>query len=65
MVMKAQRQAARRGVEKYQVVIVARAPLDFNKGCVLHRLRERVLEEVFRVEEMCTLSNGALLGKVL
>ena len=65
VVLEGQRQNARRGVEKYKVVTVARPPLHVTKGCVLQRLRERVLEEVFSVVDMRTLSHGALLGNVL
>jgi hypothetical protein len=65
MVLEAPREAARRGVDKYKVVTVARPPLYVTQGCVLQRLHERVLEEVLRVDEMRALSHGALFGKVL
>jgi ribonuclease HI len=64
-VVESQRQAARRGREKYNVPTVARPPLRVTKECILLRLRERVLEENVRVEDNDTLHEGALLANIL
>ena len=65
VVVEAQRQAARRGIQKYKVTTVARPPLRITQECILQRLRERVLEEHLRVEDNDTLHEGALFANVL
>ncbi len=51
MVLDAQRQKARRGIEKYKVTTVTRPPQHCTKECVFQRLRARVAEEAIGVPE--------------
>jgi hypothetical protein len=65
VILGAQRQNARRGIDKYKVPAVARPPLHITKECVLQRLRARVTEEALRVPEQYVLKEGILFAGVL
>ena len=65
VILEDQRQTAPRGITKYNVKCVARPPLRITQARVLQRLRDRTLEENFRLESDQELSQGILLGEVL
>ncbi len=65
VVLYAQRQNARRGIDKYKVTTVARPPLHITNDCVLQRFRARVAEEAIRVPEQHVLMDGILFAGVL